>query len=284
MNNNNITLAGITYIEQQEKPIGVSLTFEQYYEDFVKINTTYANYLRTGTLHPQAYVLMDRFGLTAWEETPFNWFNDVNFYMAFSRKIIEPYWTQIVYRLSNRVGVIYYGMCNEPWSTIGLFQYLPLVRDWILKYDSGRIPSFTAASSQDWNPAFNYLSCVTPNTYGGTFEGERYAWDVEMGKSITNWANRNPGKPIIVMEWGYWREWNGSAITDQRQTECFNEGLKAFADNSRVVGFVWFSGFDYNTLTYYNGMGIWNTTRGLESPNLLSAMQSAYSNLTKNNI
>jgi len=279
MNGSPIKLAGITYVEQRESPVGVSLTFEQYYEDFLMLNSTKANYLRAGSLHPQAYLLMDRFGFTAWEESPFNWFNDVNFFMAFSRKIIESYWTEIVFRLSNRAGVIYYGMCNEPWSTIGLFQYLPQVRDWLRLYDPGRIAAFTAASSQDWNPAFNYLSCVTPNTYGGTFEGERYAWDIEIASSITRWGDRNPGKPIIIMEWGYWREWG----TDARQVECFNEGMVAFKADSRVQGYVWFSGFDYYTLTYYNGMGIWNVTRGLESPNLLAAMQVAYAEIVEDN-
>ena len=123
--------------------------------------------------------------MTIWEESPFGWFNDVNFYMAFSRNLIDAIWTEIIFRIMNRPSVIYYGACNEPWSTIGLFRYLPYIRGWMNRYDPGRIVSFTAASSQDWNPAFQYLVSVTPNTYGGTFEGERYAWDIEIANQST---------------------------------------------------------------------------------------------------
>jgi hypothetical protein len=154
------------------------------------------------------------------------------------------------------------------------------VRTLIESLDPGRIVGFTAASSQDWNPAFQYMESVTPNTYGGTFEGERYAWDIEIAKSITNWGNRNPGKPIVVMEWGYWREGG----TDARQVECFTEGITTFRSDPRMKGFVWFSGFDYYTLTYYNGMGIWDTERVLQSPNLLAEMQTTYLDLTQMNL
>lgn len=200
--------------------------------------------------------------------------------MAFSRGIIENIWIELIYRIRNRPSVIYYGACNEPWSTIGLFKYVALMRDWVDHYDPSRILSFTAAFWQDWNPAFQYMVSVTPNTYGGTFEGERYAWDVEIAKSLTNWGNRNPNKPIVVMEWGYWREGG----TDARQVECFVEGMVAFEANPRVQGFVWFSGFDYYTTTYYNGMGIWDTERVLQAPNLLEAMQIAYLSVTDSNL
>lgn len=275
-----IKLAGMTYVEQHSAPIGISLNFQHYYEDMVLLNQTQTNFIRAGAHHPQAYLLMDRFGLTVWEDSPFGWFNDVNFYMAFSRNIINSIWIEIMFRITNRACVIYYGMCNEPWSTIGLFQYLPQVRDFLMKYDPGRIPSFTAASSQDWNPAYNYLQSVTPNTYGGTFEGERYAWDIEIAKSVQRWGDRNPGKPIVVIEWGYWREGG----TDARQVECFTEGLNAFLTNPRVQGFVWFAGMDYYTMTYYNGMGIWDTDRVLQAPNLLPIIQSNYVNITRNNL
>jgi beta-glucuronidase len=280
LNNAPVILAGLTYVEMRAAPLGISLSFQDYFDDFILMNKTYTNYLRTGNLHPQAYLLADRFGITIWEESPFNWFNDINYFMCFSRNMVDAIWTEIIFRIMNRPSVIYYGACNEPWSTIGLFKYLPYMTAWIAKYDPTRILSFSAASSQDWNPAFNYLPSVTPNTYGGTFEGERYAWDIEIAKSLKNWGDRNPGKPIVIMEWGYWREGG----TDERQVECFTEGLKAFQQNPRVKGFVWFSGFDYYTLDYYNGMGIYDTTRQLVSPHLLAVMQTSYQNITQTNL
>lgn len=293
-----LKLAGITYIEQRYAPTFKNLSPGQYLSDFLLVNSTLANYLRTGSLKPAGYLVADRFGFLIWEEGPLGWANDINFFMAYSRGMVDAIWVEICYELYNHPSVMFYGICNEPWSTIGLHRYLPDVRSLLSTLDPGRLVSFTAASSQSWNPAFDYLQCVTPNIYGGTFEGVKFAWREEIAAACRAWTRANPGKPVVVMEWGYWREadwrWgieHGWAWydNDTRQVECFEQGFEAFTDGSEayasaVHGFVWFSGFDYYTSNYHNAMGIWGIDRELRSPNVLTAMQARYAAYTSTNL
>ncbi len=293
-----VKLAGITYSEQRYYPTFKNLSPSQYLSDFLLINSTRANYLRTGFLKPSGYLIADRFGFLVWEEGPLGWANDINFFMAFSRNMVDAMWTEICYEVYNNPSVIFYGICNEPWSAIGLHRYLPHLRAFLGNLDPCRLVSFTAASSQTWNPAFDYLQSVTPNIYGGTFEGVKFAWDDEISKACHAWSEANPGKPVVVMEWGYWREadWRWGPEkgwawydNDTRQRECFEEGYLAFTNASEsyvdaVQGFVWFSGFDYYTSNYYNAMGIWDIDRVLRSSSVLGAMQTYYAGYTMPNL
>jgi hypothetical protein len=186
----------------------------------------------------------------------------------------------MLYRDFNRPSVLMWSAGNEPWAYEAFLTYLQQTKEFLDSHDPNRIFSFACVSSQDWSRFFREapLRIVTPNCYGGTFEGDPGAWYVEITANLQRFGNNNPGKPIVNMEWGYWR---GGTFN---QTTCFLEGFRAFSENPRVQGFTWWLAFDYFGTNYYNGMGVYNMARTWYEAPTFNAMVANYTTFTASNL
>lgn len=283
LNGADLKLAGVSVHEQYPYPVGRSLNDSLHFQDMICVKNTSSNWWRGSyPFHPISYIYSDRLGLACWEEAPVFWVNEVDLIEGFARQIYTPLWTEILFRDFNRPSVIFWGACNEPWAQGNLFEYLRQTKSFLDTYDPSRILSFACVSSQDWNPAFHEanLRALTPNTYGGTFDGVIGDFYGELSKELDRFSSKNPGKPLVSMEWGLWR----GGQNDEEQRRCFEEGYRAFTEHSDVCqGFTWWLAFDYYGTNYYNSMGIYNHERTWHSQTF-DAMVPAYSNFTRNNI
>jgi beta-galactosidase len=276
-------LAGMSVHEQYPDPVGRSLTDDHRINDLLLLNESRSNWWRGSyPFHPMMYIFSDRLGLACWEEGLAFWLNENDFYLANSRDFFRSMWIEILYRDLNRPSILIWGACNEPWAQEALYNYLDESRSFLKENDPTRIMSYASVSSHYWAKGFDNLELLTPNTYGGTFDGLRGDWYGELTKQAKIWTDKYPQKPMISMEWGFWRTGDHSD-----QIACFTEGFRAFTENPNVQGFTWWLAFDYiggaNGEPYYNSMGIFNHERTWASPTL-SYMIANYTTFTAVNL
>jgi beta-glucuronidase len=283
LNGASLKLAGCSVHEQYPYPIGRSLNDTLHYQDISLLKDLNANWWRGSySFHPISYIYSDRLGLGCWEEAVVFWVNEINIYQANSRNYYESLWIEILSRDFNRPSILFWGACNEPWAQGGLYKYLDTTKAFLDQHDPSRILSYACVSSHEWSPGFKNLDVCTPNTYAGTFEGVRGDWYNELTRQLYRFGNNsnNIGKPIVSMEFGYWR---GEGVNDSEQKRCFEECFKAYNENPNVQGFTWWLAFDYYGADYYNGMGVYNHMRTWHAP-VYDSMKSSYGIYTQNNL
>nr|MDO8111800.1 glycoside hydrolase family 2 TIM barrel-domain containing protein [Candidatus Sigynarchaeota archaeon] len=275
LNGADIKLGGASVIFGRYPPIAFYYTPDDYFDELVLVKNASINFLRISVLDPVLYLFTDRLGLTVDEENVISWANDVNLLLGRTSGIFGQMWMETVYREKNRPSVLLWGACNEPWASSSLLQYLRWLKSLLDVHDPERILLFACASSQDWNPAYRELRVCSPNIYGGTFEGVHYAFLSEIGAVADRYANANPGKPLINLEWGYWR---GEGTN---QSKCLIEGMQAYMSRPFMAGCTWFSFNDGITCC---GMGMYDVNMVLQAPDVLANMQSIYANFTSGNL
>jgi beta-galactosidase len=276
-----LKLAGVSIHEQYPSPTGRSMSDEQRFWDLQCVNATRSNWWRGSyPFHPMMYIYSDRLGIACWEESPIFWCNEPDLIQAMARGLTESTWIEMLYRDYNRPSILMWSAGNEPWSYEAFLTYLQRTKSFLDTHDPNRILAFACVSSQDWTRFFREtpLRIVTPNCYGGTFEGKKGDWYNEITANLQRYSNNNPGKPIVNMEWGYWRD------ASDNQTRCFLEGFRAFSENPRVQGFTWWLAFDYFGTNYYNGMGVYNMERSWHEPATFNAMVANYTSYTAANL
>jgi beta-glucuronidase len=277
-----LKLAGVSIHEQYPTPTGRTLTDEQRFWDLQCVNATRSNWWRGSyPFHPMMYVYSDRLGIGTWEESQIFWCNEPDIIAAISRGLTKAMWIEMLYRDFNRPSILMWSAGNEPWAYEAFLDYLRDTRSFLDAHDPNRVLAFASVSSQDWTRFFREtpLRIVTPNCYGGTFEGVKGDWYNEITANLQRYSNNNPGKPIVNMEWGYWR-----GDSNFNQTTCFTEGFRAFTDNPRVQGFTWWLAFDYFGSNYYNGMGVYNMARTWYEAPTFNAMVVNYTAFTASNL
>nr|MDO8114696.1 glycoside hydrolase family 2 TIM barrel-domain containing protein [Candidatus Sigynarchaeota archaeon] len=276
-----LKLAGVSIHEQYPEPTGRSLSDSQRFWDLQCVNKTRSNWWRGSyPFHPMMYLYSDRLGISCWEEAQIFWCNEPDLIEGFSRGTYSSIWIEMLYRDYNRPCILMWSGGNEPWSYEYFVTYLRETKSFLDTHDPNRILAFACVSSQDWTGLFRNtpLRIVTPNCYGGTFEGIPGAWYNETTANLQRFGNNNPGKPIVNMEFGYWRD------STNNQSRCFLECFRAFTENPRVQGFTWWLAFDYYGSNYYNGMGVYNMARTWHQNDTFDAMVANYTTFTAANM
>lgn len=280
LNGANLKLAGVSCHEEYPGLVGRSLTDDHRFNDLLLINSTGSNWWRGSyPFHPMMYIISDRLGLACWEEAPVFWVNEIDLIEGFAREAYQSLWIEILFRDLNRPSILVWSAGNEPWAQQGWYDYLDKTQLFLNRLDPNRILSFACVSSQDWNPGFRNLRLLTPNTYGGTFDGVIGDYYGEISAQLGRFVNNNPGKPLISMEWGMWR----GPENDLEQNRCFVEGFQAFTEQPNCQGMTWWIAFDYFGQNYYNSMGIFNHERTWHSITF-DSMYAAYTEYTKFNL
>ncbi|NMC05616.1 MAG: hypothetical protein GYA24_10415 [Candidatus Lokiarchaeota archaeon] len=275
LNGADLKLGGATVFFLRNPPIAMHFSPDDYFDQLLEVKEASINFIRVGVLDPVMCLYADRLGLVVDEEPSVHWANDVNLLIGRTRGIFNHMWTETVFRDKNRPSILFWGGCNEPWATTSLWQYLKWLREFLDTNDAERILVFACASSQDWNPAYQYLRVCTPNVYGGTFEGEKLAFEREIGACVDRYHVANPGKPIINLEWGYWRGEGDNML------KCYREGMNAYMNRTEVAGCTWFSFNDAYTCC---AMGLYDINNNLVASDVLAEMQVRYAAFTAGNL
>ena len=283
LNGAGLKLAGVSLHEQYPKPIARMLNDSLRFSDLQLVKDLNANWWRGHyPFHPMSYLYSDRLGLACWAEAPVIWINEIDVVQAYSRNYFEAMWIEILYRDINRPSILMWGATNEPWAQGPLYKYLEDTKNWFDLHDPSRIVSFAAVSSHDsWTQGFKHLDICTPNTYAGTFEGIEGNWYSELTRQLWRVANNthNKNKPIVSMEFGYWR----GGESDEDQKRCFEEAFQAFSEHPSVQGMTWWIFADYHGPDYYNSMGIYNQDRTWHSPTY-NSIKHSYAEYTASNL
>jgi hypothetical protein len=274
LNGADLKLGGASVYFIRNPPIAQHFSPDDFFNQLLQVKNASVNFMRLGVLDPVLSLYADRLGIAIDEEPSVHWANDVNLLLGRTRGIFGHMWTETVFRDKNRPSVLFWGGCNEPWATTALWQYLDWLRDFLDENDPERILVFACASSQDWNPAYRYLRVCTPNVYGGTFEGEKLAFEKEIGACIDRYYAANPGKPIINLEWGYWRE-------GTNMLKCYHEGMNAYMNRTEVAGCTWFAFNDAYTCC---AMGLYDINNNLVAPDVLAEMKVRYASFESSNL
>ena len=296
LNGADLKLSGAALLEEMWDPHGQSVEDGHIMMKLDLLKDINVNFIRMSShpFHPNWYLFAERLGITTWCEGPLCWMNEIDFTQLFIRDAIEPIWIQTVFPNINRPGIIFWGGPNEPWAADDCIKFLKVSNNYLNEIDGTRFFSYAAVSSHTWHSGFKdaNLPVLSPNNYGGTFDGIRYAFYDETIKSLEEWTKNNPNKPLITMEFGYWQEssWNGTEwIPDYtNQIKCLNETLQAFIDYN-ASGVTWWISFDYigyqnqEERWYYNGMGVYNLD-GTEMKPTGYIMRDLYGNFTITNL
>ncbi|TFG20332.1 MAG: hypothetical protein EU530_03475 [Promethearchaeota archaeon] len=296
LNGADLKLAGASLHEEMYDPYGTSVEDWQIVWKLELLKNISVNFIRLSAypMHPNWYLFAERMGIASWAESPTCWMNEIDFTNMFARNSIVPIWIQTVYPNINRPGILFWGGPNEPWAAGDCIRFLKVSKCLLDQIDGTRFFSYAAVSSHTWHIGFEdaELPVISPNNYGGTFDGVRYAFYEESVKSLAEWTANNPGKPIVNTEFGYWREntWNGTEWVPnwENQINCLNETVRAFQEFN-AAGFTWWIGFDYfghssNTQGWYsNGMGVYNLDGTVKYPTA-NVMNNIYGNFTISNL
>ncbi|MFX0098784.1 MAG: sugar-binding domain-containing protein [Candidatus Hodarchaeota archaeon] len=294
LNGADLKLGGAAILEEMWDPYGQSVEDWQILMKLQLLKNVSVNFIRMSSypFHPNWYLFAERMGITSWCESPTCWMNEIDFTQLFIRDAIEPIWIQTVFPNINRPGIIFWGGPNEPWAADDCIRFLQVSNEFLNEIDGTRFFGYAAVSSHTWHTGFKdaNLPILTMNNYGGTFDGERYAFYNETIKSLEAWTSNNPGKPLVTLEFGYWQEavWNGSAWVPNydNQIKCLNETLQAFMEFN-ASGLTWWIGFDYTGYGqdswYNNGMGVYNLDGTFKKPSA-DVMNTLYGNFTSGNL
>ncbi|HME56294.1 MAG TPA: glycoside hydrolase family 2 TIM barrel-domain containing protein [Candidatus Lokiarchaeia archaeon] len=270
-----IFLAGAS-IHEEWAGSGRTLTPAQIFTDLSNMKNLSCDIFRSHyPMSPRCYLYADRMGLSAWQECPDYWFNEVNFIEADIRGSTKAMFLEMVYRDFNRPSIFFQGITNEPISERLQASYALERKALLASIDSSRILGFAVASPYITTSVVTDI--VGYNCYWGIEEGVLGDYYNQARYAISSVANSNPGKPIVITEFGAGNNKNNKSST------TFQEYCRAFEDNHAICGMLYWVYADY---VGYSGnvgtSGVYSWDRTSQRPTGL-VMHEIYSNLTSSN-
>jgi hypothetical protein len=227
-------------------------------------------------LHPLYYILADRLGLSSWQECPDYWFNEVNLVEA-RRGVPMAMFNEMLFRDFNRPSIWFVAATNEPASEGLIVPYLQERKSLLASVDRSRVFGFAAASPFLVSPEQAVTDIVGSNCYWGLMDGHLGDHENQARYAVTTIATANPGKPILITEFGAGDNRNPESAT------TFGEYCTAFTGNPSVTGMLYWV---FNDYIGYGGRwgtwGVYSKDRAQERPTA-AAMRAAYGTLTAAN-
>ena len=278
LNNKVVFLTGVA--RHEDHPLyGRSIPLDTIFSDLEKVKGLNANYLRTAHYpnHPYTYLIADRLGIAVMEEIPVWQFDLEEAWLIQNneRHLHEQMFEEMILKDYNRPSIIMWSTCNECKDVDNRKIFIQKMRDELNnKIKDGRFVTQSAAADRPGPEDASQAACDIAGwtLYYGIFYGTSYSGGTN--NFLINAKIKNPGKPIIDTEFGFWSSEDNS--TTDRQVLVFNETFNSFKNfatissnglfnsNGFLMGTTWWCIFDWYSHGHpygYQSMGLYSMNR-----------------------
>ncbi len=258
LNGQPVAFHGVDLQEQQQQPAsdgnpqgGPVTTAQQALGILQQAQEVGASLIRTGHEPPSYWVplLADRLGMVLWEEIPLYHETPKTFSIAMNRGIPQQMLAEMDLRDMNRPSVLFHGFTNESTGTGERESVLTTLRDLDRQLDGTRLTGQAALGSDPADPTQSPLDVAGFTWYWGVFYGgpldERL-----IARQLARAHQANPGKPIMVLEYGYWADSPGGEAYQAYVARTTYDAMRPSLDTERggyLGAAVWWSLDDYWT-------------------------------------
>jgi beta-glucuronidase len=210
-----------------------------------------ANLVRTGHEPPIYWVplLADRLGMALWEEIPLYHETPKTFSIVMNRGIPQQMLVEMDLRDMNRPSVLFHGFTNESTGTSEREGVLTTLRDLDRQIDGTRLTGQAAFGSDPTDPTQSPLDVAGFTWYWGVFYGGPL--DARLiARELARAHQANPGKPIMVLEYGYWADSPGGEGYQAYVAQTTYNAMRHAFDTQRggyLGAALWWSLDDYWT-------------------------------------
>ena len=209
-----------------------------------------ADLLRTGhqPADPTTLMLADRVGFAVWEEIPLYHATPLVFERTMARGIPQQMLREMALRDMNRPSVLFHGFANESGGIEERTDALRELHEVDRAIDGTRLTGQAAYGWAPEDPTHAPLDVAGFTFYHGVFYGESPATDT--GPALVAARDANPGKPIMILEFGRWAD---EPSDEERQALIFEdtytviERLRGDEPGGFVAGATWWTLRDFAT-------------------------------------
>ena len=209
-----------------------------------------ADLLRTGhqPADPTMLMLADRLGFAVWEEIPLYHATPLIFERTMGRGIPQQMVREMALRDMNRPSVLFHGFANESTGTDERIDALRELHEVDRAIDGTRLTGQAAYGWAPDDPTHEPLDVAGFTFYHGVFYGEDPSTDT--GPALFRARDANPGKPIMILEFGRWADEPSDEV---RQRAIFEDTYAAIERHRGdeefgfVAGATWWTLHDFAT-------------------------------------
>ena len=258
LNGQPVAFHGVDLQEQQQQPAsdgnpdgGPVTTARQALAILQQAQEVGADLIRAGHQPPTYWLplLADRLGVALWEEIPLYHETPQTFTIAMNRGIPQQMLVEMDLRDMNRPSVLFHGFSNESTGTDVRESVLTTLRNLDREIDGTRLTGQAALGSDPTDPTQSPLDVAGFTWYWGVFYGgplnERL-----IARELERAHRANPGKPIMVLEYGYWADSPGGEAYQAYVARTTYDAMRPAFDTERdgyLGAAVWWSLDDYWT-------------------------------------
>jgi beta-galactosidase len=292
LNNKVVFFTGVA--RHEDHPLyGRSIPIDTIFSDLEKVKGINANFLRTAHYpnHPYTYLIADRLGIAVMEEIPVWQFDLEEAWQIQNneRHIHEQMFKEMIYKDYNRPSILLWSTCNECKDVENRKIFIQNMGNELNnKIQDGRLLTQSAAADRPGPDDSSQTACDVAGwtLYFGIFYGTSYSGGTN--NFLITAKSKNPGKPILDTEFGYWSSEDNS--TTDRQVKVFNDTFNSFKlfapistsgqfnSNGFLMGVTWWCIFDWYSHGHPNGfqsMGLYSMDRSNLKP-VGQALKDAY--------
>ncbi|MCX6151244.1 MAG: T9SS type A sorting domain-containing protein [Ignavibacteriales bacterium] len=263
---------------------GRSIPIDTIFSDLEKVKDVNANMLRTAHYpnHLFTYLIADRLGIAIVEEIPVWQFDLAEAWQIQNndRHIHEQMFKEMIFKDYNRPSILFWSTCNECNDVDNRKVFIQKM--WAElngKFKDGRLVIQSAAADRPGpdDPSQAVCDVAGWTLYFGIFYGSSYFGGTT--NFLVNAKAKNPGKPVMDTEFGYWSSEDNSTL--DKQVKIFNDTFNAFKTfapisssgnfntNGFLMGTTWWCIFDWYSHGHPNGfqsMGLYTMNRSKLKP------------------